>query len=149
MSDQVNQSTDLTTMSFISGEQFIERIILVHFVSGYFVLSALFQISFRCCDMLRFHNDSSPFHERFWGSQRSSPFRSPNWLQLGPYLVPRVVVVVRLAPPDGPFGPGTEVNLFGKSLPQRARSLISLAHPDDRDDLERHAHERFGKAFPK
>ncbi|CAK9099149.1 unnamed protein product [Durusdinium trenchii] len=41
------------------------------------------------------------------------------------------------------------VNLFGKSLPQRARSLISLAHPDDRDDLERHAHERFGKAFPK
>jgi len=39
------------------------------------------------------------------------------------------------------------VNLFGKSLPERARMLIDLAHPDDREDLERHAKERFKKAF--
>lgn len=38
-------------------------------------------------------------------------------------------------------------NLFGKTLPERARLLIDLAHPDDREDLERHAKDRFKKAF--
>lgn len=32
------------------------------------------------------------------------------------------------------------VNLKGKSIPARARALISIAHPDFRDDLERDAH---------
>lgn len=31
------------------------------------------------------------------------------------------------------------VNLKGKSIPQRAKAMISLAHPDFRDDLEREA----------
>ena len=31
------------------------------------------------------------------------------------------------------------VNLKGKSVPQRARALIDLAHPDFREDLERQA----------
>ena len=31
------------------------------------------------------------------------------------------------------------VNLKGKSVPQRAAAMISLAHPDFRDDLERDA----------
>jgi len=35
------------------------------------------------------------------------------------------------------------VNLFGKSLKQRAKALISLAHPDHREMLERSYHERF------
>eukprot|EP00434_Breviolum_minutum_P028702 symbB.v1.2.025396.t1/scaffold2448.1/size78896/3 len=39
------------------------------------------------------------------------------------------------------------VNLFGKTLPERARALIDLAHPDDRESLEQQAKERFGKAF--
>ncbi len=39
------------------------------------------------------------------------------------------------------------VNLFGQNLRQRARSLIGLAHPDDREMLERAAHERF-RVFP-
>lgn len=37
------------------------------------------------------------------------------------------------------------VNLYGKSLQERARLLISIAHPEDREALERAAFERFGK----
>jgi acyl-CoA hydrolase len=33
------------------------------------------------------------------------------------------------------------VNLKGKSVAQRAKAMISIAHPDFRDDLERQAHE--------
>ena len=31
------------------------------------------------------------------------------------------------------------VNLKGRSIPERAKAMISLAHPDFRDDLERDA----------
>ena len=37
------------------------------------------------------------------------------------------------------------VNLYGKSLQERARLLISVAHPVDREALERSAFERFGR----
>ena len=36
------------------------------------------------------------------------------------------------------------VDLYGKSLQERARLLISIAHPDDREMLDRDAFERFG-----
>ena len=36
------------------------------------------------------------------------------------------------------------VNLLGRSLQERARLLISIAHPDDREMLDRAAFERFG-----
>ncbi len=36
------------------------------------------------------------------------------------------------------------VNLYGKSLQERARLLISIAHPEDRESLERAAFARFG-----
>ena len=36
------------------------------------------------------------------------------------------------------------VNLFGKNMKQRARALISIAHPDHREMLEAAARERFG-----
>jgi 4-hydroxybutyrate CoA-transferase len=36
------------------------------------------------------------------------------------------------------------VNLYGKTLQQRAHALIGIAHPDHREDLERKACERFG-----
>lgn len=36
-------------------------------------------------------------------------------------------------------------DLFGKSLSQRAKELISIAHPDDREWLEEYAFNRFGK----
>lgn len=35
--------------------------------------------------------------------------------------------------------------LFGKNLRQRAKALIEIAHPDDRESLERACHERFHK----
>ena len=39
------------------------------------------------------------------------------------------------------------VNLYGRSLQERARLLISIAHPEDREELERAAFERFGPHF--
>ena len=39
------------------------------------------------------------------------------------------------------------VDLYGKSLQERAKLLISIAHPDDREQLDREAFERFGPHF--
>ena len=39
------------------------------------------------------------------------------------------------------------VNLYGKSLQERARLLISIAHPQDREALYRAAYERFHAGF--
>ncbi|WP_294505933.1 acetyl-CoA hydrolase/transferase C-terminal domain-containing protein [uncultured Victivallis sp.] len=39
------------------------------------------------------------------------------------------------------------VDLYGKPLQQRARLLITIAHPDCREELERAAFERFGRHF--
>ena len=39
------------------------------------------------------------------------------------------------------------VNLYGKSLQERAKLLISIAHPDDREALDKAAFERFGPHF--
>ena len=37
------------------------------------------------------------------------------------------------------------VDLFGKNLKQRAKALISIAHPDHREQLELAYHQRFKK----
>lgn len=39
------------------------------------------------------------------------------------------------------------VNLYGKSLQERAKLIISVAHPDAREELDRAAFERFGPHF--
>ena len=39
------------------------------------------------------------------------------------------------------------VDLYGRSLQERAKLLISIAHPDDREMLEKEAFERFGPHF--
>ncbi len=40
-----------------------------------------------------------------------------------------------------------KVNLYGKTLQERARRIISVAHPDHRESLEKAAFERFGSHF--
>lgn len=40
-----------------------------------------------------------------------------------------------------------KVNLYGKTLQERARRIISVAHPDHRETLEKAAFERFGSHF--
>ena len=37
------------------------------------------------------------------------------------------------------------VNLFGKNLYERAKALVSIAHPDHQEALDRAAFERFGR----
>lgn len=39
------------------------------------------------------------------------------------------------------------VNLYGKSLQERARLIIGVAHPDHREELDKAAFERFGPHF--
>jgi len=39
------------------------------------------------------------------------------------------------------------VNLYGKTLQQRARLITSIAHPDHREALDKAAFERFGSHF--
>ena len=39
------------------------------------------------------------------------------------------------------------VNLYGKSLQERAKLMTSIAHPDDREMLDRAAYERFGPHY--
>lgn len=39
------------------------------------------------------------------------------------------------------------VNLYGKTMQERAKMLISIAHPDHREELDRAAFERFGPHF--
>lgn len=39
------------------------------------------------------------------------------------------------------------VNLYGKTLQDRAKALISIAHPDHREELDRAAFERFGSHY--
>ena len=36
------------------------------------------------------------------------------------------------------------VDLYGKSMQERARLIISVAHPDHQEELDRAAFERFG-----
>jgi acyl-CoA hydrolase len=39
------------------------------------------------------------------------------------------------------------VNLYGKTLQERSRLIISVAHPDHREMLDRAAFERFGPHY--
>ena len=39
------------------------------------------------------------------------------------------------------------VNVYGKNLRERAKALISIAHPDHREELERSAFERFKRLW--
>ena len=39
------------------------------------------------------------------------------------------------------------VNLYGKSMQERAKLIISVAHPSAQEELDKAAFERFGKHY--
>jgi acyl-CoA hydrolase len=39
------------------------------------------------------------------------------------------------------------VNLYGKTLQERAKLIISIAHPDHREQLDKEAFERYGSHY--
>ena len=39
------------------------------------------------------------------------------------------------------------VDLYGKTLQERAKALISIAHPDHQEELDKAAFERFGSQY--
>jgi acyl-CoA hydrolase len=66
-------------------------------------------------------------------------------------------IVAELAPGAGVVTPRADahwivteygaVDLYGRSLEERAKLMISIAHPDDREMLDRQAFERFGPHY--
>ena len=62
-----------------------------------------------------------------------------------PMLKPGAGVVTPRADVEWVVTEYGSVNLWGKSLQERAKLLISIAHPEDREALERAAFERFGR----
>jgi acyl-CoA hydrolase len=63
--------------------------------------------------------------------------------RLTPLLKPGAGVVTTRAHVHWVVTEHGAVDLYGKNLRQRARALISIAHPDHREALERAAHERW------
>jgi len=64
-----------------------------------------------------------------------------------PFLKPGAGVVTPRADVQWVVTEFGAVNLYGKSLQERARLLIGIAHPDDREMLERSAFERFKEHY--
>ena len=64
-----------------------------------------------------------------------------------PLLQPGAGVVTQRADVQWGVTEYGAVNLYGKSLQERARLLISIAHPEDRDTLEKMAFVRFGGRY--
>jgi acyl-CoA hydrolase len=62
-----------------------------------------------------------------------------------PFLKPGAGVVTPRADAHWIVTEYGKVDLYGKSLQERAKLLISIAHPDDREMLDRAAFERFGE----
>ena len=61
-----------------------------------------------------------------------------------PFLNPGAGVVTPRADAHWIITEYGAVDLYGKSLQERAKLLISIAHPDDREMLDRASFERFG-----
>ena len=61
-----------------------------------------------------------------------------------PFLNPGAGVVTPRADAHWIITEFGAVDLYGKSLQERAKLLISIAHPEDREMLDRASFERFG-----
>ena len=67
--------------------------------------------------------------------------------KISPILTPGAGVVTPRADAEWIVTEYGAVNLYGRSLQERAKLLTSIAHPDDREMLERAAFERFGPHY--
>ncbi|MRR16079.1 MAG: acetyl-CoA hydrolase/transferase family protein [Deltaproteobacteria bacterium] len=67
--------------------------------------------------------------------------------KLAPILLPGAGVVTTRAHMHWLVTEYGAVNLYGRSLQERARLIISIAHPDHRETLDRSAFERFGSHY--
>lgn len=67
--------------------------------------------------------------------------------KISPVLTPGAGVVTPRADAQWIVTEYGAVNLYGRSLQERAKLLTSIAHPDDREMLEQAAFERFGKHY--
>ena len=78
-----------------------------------------------------------------------APADAKPWIHHDDSMLPRPVDP-RLSPAQRSLAAQSGLNpRRGRSLQERARLLISIAHPDDREMLEREAFERFGPHFLK
>lgn len=67
--------------------------------------------------------------------------------KIAPVLTPGAGVVTTRAHVHWIVTEYGAVNLYGRSLQERARLLIGIAHPDHREEMERAAFERFGSHY--
>lgn len=67
--------------------------------------------------------------------------------KIAPILTPGAGVVSTRANIHWVVTENGAVNLYGRSLQDRAKLLISIAHPDHREALDKNAFERFGPHF--
>jgi acyl-CoA hydrolase len=67
--------------------------------------------------------------------------------KIAPVLLPGAGVVTTRAHMHWLVTEFGAVNLYGRSLQERARLIISIAHPSHREELDRSAFERFGSHF--
>jgi acyl-CoA hydrolase len=67
--------------------------------------------------------------------------------KIAPVLFPGAGVVTTRAHAHWLVTEFGAVNLYGRSLQERARLIIGIAHPDHREVLDRAAYERFGSHY--
>jgi acyl-CoA hydrolase len=67
--------------------------------------------------------------------------------KIAPVLLPGAGVVTTRAHMHWLVTEYGAVNLYGRSLQERARLIISIAHPSHQDDLDKAAFERFGSHY--
>ncbi len=67
--------------------------------------------------------------------------------KIAPVLLPGAGVVTTRAHAHWLVTEYGAVNLYGRSLQERTRLIISIAHPSHREALDRAAFERFGTHF--
>jgi len=67
--------------------------------------------------------------------------------KIAPVLLPGAGVVTTRAHAQWLVTEYGAVNLYGRSLQERARLMIGVAHPDHRETLDRAAFERFGSHY--